>query len=214
MSQVEESLRRLQTEYFDLYYPHHPDPQTPVEETMRAFDDLIRAGKVRHIGLSDVAAWQAVEALWVAERKGLNLPVVLQVLFNMLYREPEEELLPVCDRFGLSLVAFSPLAGGVLSGIYRRGAAAPVGSRGSITSTTSGRPAATPVLTDENLAFVEKVAAFALAHGHTTAQVALAWLLAHEPVASVICGAGSVTELEESVRAADLVLSAEDMQQL
>lgn len=204
LQQVEISLRRLGTDYLDLYYPHHPDPQTPIEESLRAFDDLLRQGKIRALGLSDYRAWQVVQALWTAERKNLAEPACVQTLYNLLDRSDERELLPVCRQFGLRLVIFSPMAGGVLSAQYRPGAAPPPGSRAQYTRASAGRPAATPVLTDANLAAAQRLAAFAADHDATASQMALAWLLSHEEVASAITGAGSPAEIDENLRAIEL----------
>ncbi len=134
---VEASLRRLQTDYVDLYYPHQVDPETDLEITLRAFDDLLSAGKVRAIGLSNYPAWLTVEALWIADRRNFASPVCVQSLYNLLARDVEHELVPACARHGLSLVTYSPLAGGVLTGKYapgrRRPIAAPRTSAGPVT---------------------------------------------------------------------------------
>lgn len=204
MQQVEISLRRLRTDYLDLYYPHHPDPQTPIEESLGAFDDLRHQGKIRALGLSDFRAWQVVQALWTAERKNLAVPACVQTLYNLLDRSDERELLPVCRQFGLRLVIFSPMAGGVLSAQYRPGAAPPPGSRAEYTRASAGRPAATPVLTDANLAAAQRLAAFAADYDATASQLALAWLLSHQEVASAITGAGSPAELDENLRSIEL----------
>ncbi|HEY7295809.1 MAG TPA: aldo/keto reductase, partial [Dehalococcoidia bacterium] len=117
MQQVEQSLRRLRTDYIDLYYAHHPDPRTPLDQTLRAFDDLIREGKVRYVGLSTFPAWQTTEALWICDRLGLYAPICCQLPYNMAVRGIEQEVVPACRRFGLGITVFSPLAGGLLAGI-------------------------------------------------------------------------------------------------
>ncbi len=200
MQQVEESLRRLQTDYVDLYYAHHPDPATPLDQTLRAFDDLIRQGKVRYAGLSTFPAWQMTEALWTCDRLGLHAPVCNQVSYSLAGRAVERELLPACLRFGLSLVIFSPLAGGLLAG-----------------SEAARRPLAGaqrwggPAFTREHLALAERLEGLAQAWGQPPAQIALAWLLSRPVVASAIVGPENVAELDASAPAADLTLAPEQL---
>lgn len=210
MEQVEISLRRLGTDYLDLYYPHHPDPLTPIAETLRAFDDLVRQGKVRYVGLSDHRAWQVVKALWTADERRLSSPVCVQTLYHLLDRRDEVELLPACRQFGLSLVIFSPLAGGLLAGTYRPGQPPPAGSRGQSTHTERGRPSSIPLLTAAALSAAQRVAQVAGERGLLPSQMALAWLLSHPEVGAVISGASTVAELEENAAAVDLPFSAED----
>ena len=214
MQQVEVSLGRLRTDHLDLYYPHHPDPRTPIEESLRAFDDLVRQGKVRYVGLSDYRAWQVVEALWAADRRHLAPPACVQTLYNLLDRRDEQELMPACRRFGLSMVVFSPLAGGLLSGQYRPGAPPPAGSRGQYTQARGGRPSSIPLLTEPNLAAAERLVAFAREHGATASQVALGWVLSHPEVASTITGAAGPAELDENARAVELATAEIDWRAL
>jgi aryl-alcohol dehydrogenase-like predicted oxidoreductase len=210
MEQVEISLRRLGTDYLDLYYPHHPDPLTPIEETLRAFDDLVRQGKVRYVGLSDHRAWQVVKALWTADERRLTSPVCVQTLYHLLDRRDEAELLPTCRQFGLSMVIFSPLAGGLLAGTYRPGEPPPAGSRGQVTHADRGRPSSIPLLTAAALSAAQRVAKIAGERGQRPGPLALAWLLSHPEVGAVISGTSTVAELEENVAAIDLPFSAED----
>ncbi len=210
LRQVEISLKRLETDYIDLYYPHHPDPLTPIDQTLRAFDDLVRQGKVRSIGLSDYRGWQVVEALWAAERHLTATPVCVQTLYNLLDRRDEQELMPACRRFGLSTVAFSPMAGGLLSGQYRPHHDPPEGSRGSVTRAEHGRPSAIPLLVEPYLSASQRLVDIAHAHGRTASQVALAWILAHPEVASVITGVEHSAELDENMEAADMHLTSEE----
>ena len=209
MRGIEISLRRLQTEHVDLYYPHHVDPATPIEETLRAFDDLVHQGKVRYIGLSNFGAWPTVAALWAADRGGLASPVCVQTLYNLLDRSIEAELLPACARFGLSLVPYSPLAGGVLTGKYRAGAEPPAGSRAAYLGGVRerGRPGHVPVASERNVAVAERLATWARERGLTAAHVALAWCLRRPEVASAIMGASTVAQLDENAPAFDLLLS-------
>jgi aryl-alcohol dehydrogenase-like predicted oxidoreductase len=199
---VEGSLRRLRTDHVDLYYAHHPDPTVPLEESLRAFDDLVRAGKVRYAALSNFRGWQVVEALWIAERAGLAPIAGVQTLYNLLDRSAERELLPACAGHGLAVVPYSPLAGGVLTGKYRPGSEPPPGSRAATFGrAATGRPGHVPVLSQPNLAAAERVAAVAAELGMTAAQASLAWLLHQPTVASVIVGASSVAQLEENLSA-------------
>ncbi|MBI2940419.1 MAG: aldo/keto reductase [Chloroflexi bacterium] len=209
---VEGSLRRLRTDYIDVYYPHHPDPEVDLEETLRAFDDLVRAGKVRYIGLSNYPAWQVVEALWIADRRNLEPVACVQALYNLLDREIERDLVPACRRFGLGLMPYSPLAGGVLTGKYRSGESRPPESRAAqVGYAGRGRPAHIPVLSERNLAAAGRLAAFASERGETASRLAVAWAL-HQPlVTAVIMGASTVAQIEENVAAADLALTPDDV---
>jgi aryl-alcohol dehydrogenase-like predicted oxidoreductase len=200
MQQVEASLRRLQTEYIDLYYAHHPDPSTPLEQTLRTFDDLIRQGKVRYAALSTFPAWQMTEALWTCDRLGLNAPVCNQVSYSLAGRAVERELVPACLRFGVSLVIFSPLAGGLLAGV-----AAAERPRGG--AQRWGGPAFSP----EQIAIAHRLDGLARAWGLPPAQLALAWLLSRPAVASAVIGPETVAELEANAPAADLLLNAEQL---
>jgi aryl-alcohol dehydrogenase-like predicted oxidoreductase len=207
---VEGSLRRLRTDYIDLYYPHHVDPDVATEEWLRAFDDMVRAGKVRAIGLSNFPAWKMMETLWVAERRRLGAPVCVQTLYNLLDRDAERELTPACRAYGLSLVPYSPLAGGVLTGKYRPDGQPPDTSRAALVGLRqSGRPGHIPVLSEANLAAAQCLAELAADQGASPAQLAIAWLLRQPQVASIIFGASTVAQLEENHAAAELDLSPE-----
>ncbi|HZQ98085.1 MAG TPA: aldo/keto reductase [Chloroflexota bacterium] len=207
---VEGSLRRLRTDYVDVYYPHSVDPEVDLEVTLRAFDDLLRAGKVRAIGLSNFPAWLTVEALWIADRRGFAPPVCVQTLYNLLDRSAERELAPACQRHSLSLVAYSPLGGGVLTGKYRPDAPVPPDSRAAqVGHRPSGRPGHIPVLDPAYLAAAERLGAVARELGATAGQAAIAWVLRQPAVASVIVGASSVAQLDQNLTALDLRLDAE-----
>jgi aryl-alcohol dehydrogenase-like predicted oxidoreductase len=196
--QLERSLRQLQTDHLDVYYAHHPDAETPIDETVRAFDDLVRQGKLRYYALSTYPAWQVVDALWKAERCGANAPVCLQTQYNLARREPELDVVPVCLSNGLSLTVFSPLAGGLFAGPAKRTEAF-VGRR---------RWGGTP-FTDREVALAEQVERLAQQHGQSPAALALAWLISKPVVASAIVGAENVEQLEANAAAGDLALPAE-----
>ena len=206
MSAVEDSLRRLRTDWIDLYQVHSPDPLTPIEETLRALDDLIRQGKVRYIGCSNFPAWQAVEALWTARANGLNAFVSCQDEYSLLKRDPEPQLLPAMRKYGLGLLPYAPLASGLLTGKYRRNAPMPAGARLAKDERLAGR-----FLTDRNWSIAEKLADFATAHDRTMLELAFSWLLAQTPVASVIAGAAQPDQLEQNVKAGGWQLSADDL---
>lgn len=214
MQQCELSLRRLGTDHVDLYYAHHPDPRTPIDETLRAFDDLVRAGKVRYPAISNFAAWQVVEALWAADRAAAARPVCMQMLYNLLDRAAEREQLPLLAKYGMGALAWSPLAGGVLAARYRPGEAPVAGSRGDFwlerETAPHGRPGSVPQRGDANLRKAQALAVWAAARGHTAAQVGLAWLLGNPQLTAVIAGASSIAQLESNVAAADLTLTGAD----
>ena len=205
MRAVEDSLSRLRTDYIDLYQLHFPDPQTPVEETLRALDDLVRQGKVRYIGASNFTGWQVADADHLARREGLNRFTSAQNEYSLLKRGVEAELLPACEHFGLGLLPYFPLASGLLTGKYRRGEAPPEGSR----MATMGWAAKS--LTDDNFARVEALDAWAGERGHSLLELAFAWLLAHAPVSSVIAGATRPQQVQANAKAAAWTLTAEDL---
>lgn len=203
LSAVEASLRRLGTDYIDLYQIHFPDPSTPIEETLRALDDLVRAGKVRYIGCSNFSAWQVSEAMWTSCHHGLHAFVTSQPQYNLLQREIEQEHLPCCASHGLGIVPWGPLAGGFLTGKYRREQQYPPDSL------LATRPMAYERIPSEaNWAKLEALEAFAQARGRTVAELAIAWLLAQPRVSSVIAGASRPLQVDENVAAVDWVLDA------
>ena len=203
---VEASLRRLQTDYLDLYYPHQVDPDTELEITLRAFDDLLSAGKVRAIGLSNYPAWLTVEALWIADRRSFANPVCVQTLYNLLARDVERELVPACARHGLSLVTYSPLAGGVLTAKYGAGEPPPDSRAAHVGHASDGRPSHIPLLTPASLAAASRLRAVASEFDLSAAQAALAWSLCRPQVASVIFGASSVAQLRHALAADEVTL--------
>ena len=209
MSAVEASLKRLGTDRIDLYYPHLEDPLTPIEETLRALDDLVRQGKIRYIGCSTLSSGQVVEAQWVSTHFGLARYVSCQERYSLLDRDLDRELLPVIEGYGLGLIPFSPLADGLLTGKYRRNAPMPAGAR----LTTTPR-AAERRLNERNWTIVERLGDFCEARGHSLLELAISWLLHRPAVASVIAGATSPDQVEANVRATNWALSREDMDEI
>jgi len=179
---VEASLKRLATDYIDLYQIHWPDPMTPQAETLQALDDLIRAGKVRYVGCSNYAGWQIADASWIAETRGLNPFVSAQNQYSLLNRDVERDLVPACEQFGLGVLPFFPLASGLLTGKYRRGEAAPSGTR--LDNDRQRR-----VLQEAPWDTIERLEIFADKRGRTLLDVAIGGLAAQPAVASVIAGA-------------------------
>ena len=195
---LEESLKRLSTDYADLFYLHFPDPGTSLEESLRALDDLVRAGKVLYPAISNHPAWQVADAMAICDRDGYSKPVVVQNEYSLLVRNPEAELLPACKHFGLSLVPHSPLAEGFLTGKYRRDKPVPPLVRGY-----ENKMFQQMWLTDEHYDALDKFEAFAKERSHTVSDLAFAWLLSQPLVCSVIGGVTSVQQLEANVRAAE-----------
>ncbi len=205
MRAVEGSLRRLQTDHVDLYQYHVPDGITPIEETLAALDDLVRAGKVRYVGSSNFAAWQVAEAEFVARRDDLTRFVSAQNEYNLLRRGVEAELTPACERFGVGILPYFPLASGLLSGKYRRGEERPTGTR------LEGRD---DVFTDEAMDRVEALAAYAKERGVSMLDVAIGGLAAQPAVASVIAGAMTPEQVRANAAAGEWEPSAEDLAEL
>lgn len=198
---VENSLRRLQIEYIDLYQAHWADTDVEIEETMRAFDDLVQAGKVRAVGCSNYSAAQLREALGVSEKFGLARYETLQPHYSLVYRaEYEAELAQICRENEIGVIPYSPLAAGFLTGKYRRDEKADSVRAGSVAK----------YFTEKNWTLLDKMDEIAAEHGATVTQVALAWHLADEIVASPIIGANSVTQLEDSLGAVDVTLTFDE----
>ncbi len=209
VARIEASLERLGTDYVDLYYFHFPDPLTPIDESLRAIDDLVRAGKVRYPTVSNYQAWEVAEMIGVCERRGYEPPAASQVSFSLLDRAAEKEMVPACAHLGVSIVPYSPLAGGFLTGKYARGGPVPEGTR--LARVERARQAR---LTDANFDALEGYSAFASARGHTVGELAVSWLLAHQVVCSVIAGATAPAQVEANVRAAEWALSADEVREL
>jgi aryl-alcohol dehydrogenase-like predicted oxidoreductase len=196
-----DSLRRLGTDYVDLYQLHAPDPETPIADTLGALDECVRAGTVREIGCSNFSVEQ-MRAAEEAAANGTARFVSVQNQYNLLHRGPERDVLPECERTHTAFVPYFPLASGVLTGKYRRDQPPPDGSRlaGAAADRTQGP------LADTNLEVVEGLDAWARDHGHSTVELAIAWILAHPPVASVIAGATTAAQVQANVAASDWVL--------
>jgi len=209
MAEVEASLKRLKTDWIDLYQQHQPDPLTPIEETLRALDDLVRQGKVRYIGCSTLPAWQVVQAQWTSRHLGLHRFIACQEEYSLLARDLDREMMPVLEAYDLGLIPFAPLANGLLTGKYKRDRPLPKGARLSYMPRAAGR-----YLTDDNWTLVERLEAFAAERDHTLLELALGWLLHRPAVASVIAGATRPEQVEQNVRAAGWALTAEDMQEI
>jgi aryl-alcohol dehydrogenase-like predicted oxidoreductase len=209
MTAVEDSLRRLRTDYIDLYQMHQLDPRTPIEETLRALDDLIRHGKVRYIGCSNFPAWRMTEAAWTARVAGLNSFISCQDEYSLVHREPEAELLPAARHLGFGLLPYFPLASGLLTGKYRRNAALPANTRLANTQRLADR-----YLTERNWTIAEKLGDFVERRGRTMLELAFSWLLAQSPVASVIAGATRPEQLEQNVKAGSWSLTTEELAEI
>jgi aryl-alcohol dehydrogenase-like predicted oxidoreductase len=203
MSAVEASLKRLRTDWIDLYQVHRPDPLTPIEETLRALDDLVEQGKVRHVGCSNFSAAQVIAAQETSARAGLVSFVTCQDEYSLLVRGIEQDLLPTMREQGLSLLPYFPLAGGFLTGKYKQGAAAPEGAR-----LAAGNPR---FINDRSWSVVAQLGDLCARRGRSMLELAFGWLLANPAVASVIAGASKPEQVEQNVRAINWTLSPGDV---
>ena len=209
MNAVDASLTRLKTDYIDLYQQHDYDPLTPLDETLRALDDLIRQGKVRYIGNSNFPAWRIAEAEFTARAMNASRFISCQDEYSLVVRGIENELLPAAQQYGLGLLPFFPLASGLLTGKYKRGEAAPDDTRFGKMPRLRDQ-----YVTPRNEEVVEKLKMFAEARGHTMLELAFSWLAARPQVASVIAGATRVEQVEQNVNAIAWRLSAEEMAEI
>ena len=207
MNSVEASLRRLQTDYIDLYQVHWPDEETPLEETMETLSDLVRSGKVRYIGCSNYPAWLLAKSLWVSDVKGLARFDSLQPHYSLVHRaEFERELQPLCLDQGIGVIPYSPLAGGFLTGKYRRDSEMPDSARADGVRKR--------FMNEQGFAAVDKLEEIGRRHDATIAQTAIAWILANPAVSSAIIGANSLSQLRDTIKGADIELSVEDREML
>jgi aryl-alcohol dehydrogenase-like predicted oxidoreductase len=209
MTALEDSLRRLRTDWIDLYQIHSFDTLTPIEETLRTLDDIVRQGKVRYIGCSNFPAWRMTEADWTARMLGLNGFVSCQDEYSLIFRSPEAELMPAARAAGMGLLPYFPLASGLLTGKYRRNAPMPPGTRLAGTQQLANR-----YLTERNWGIAEKLGDFVEARGKTMLELAFSWLLARAPVTSVIAGATKPEQLEQNVKAGTWILTAEEIAEI
>lgn len=209
MSAVEASLQRLKTDWLDLYQFHRADPLTPIDETLRALEDLIRQGKVRYIGCSNMPAWQMANAEWTARDLGINGFASCQDEYSLLVRGAEKDLIPAARHFGMGLLPYFPLANGLLTGKYKRNAPMPEGAR-----MTREAQRANEVLTDVNWERTEKLTAFCEARGKTLVELAFSWLAAQPVVSSVIAGATKPEQIAANVKAAEWALTAEELAEI
>ena len=207
MDQAEASLKRLKTDYIDLYQMHSYDPLTPLEETLRAFDDLVRSGKVRYIGASNVTAWQLMKALAYSEYKGLEKFVSLQAYYTIAGRDVEREILPLLRDQKVGLLVWSPLAGGFLSGKYKRNATGEEGRRNEKFDFP-------PLNKDRAYDIMDVLHPMANEKNATLAQLALAWLLHQQSVTSVIIGANKIEQLNDNLKATGIILTADELEKL
>lgn len=209
MNAVEASLKRLRTDWIDLYQMHRFDPLTPVEETLRTLEDLISQGKVRYIGCSNFAPWQVADAAWTARDLGVTGFASAQDEYSLLKRGAESDLIPAAAHYGMGLLPYFPLANGLLTGKYQRNAPMPEGAR-----MTRETQRAAEVLTDANWEKTEKLAAFSEARGKTLVELAFSWLAAQPVISSVIAGATRPEQIAANVKAADWALTAEDLAEI
>jgi aryl-alcohol dehydrogenase-like predicted oxidoreductase len=193
---LEASLKRLNTDYLDLYYLHMPDYETPIEETLEAMDEAVRSGKVRHPAVSNYSAWQVCEILWLSEKNGYQPPRISQPMYNVVARAIEDEYLPFCKRFGISVIPYNPLAGGLLTGKQSRDKGPIEGTRFDKNALYLGR-----YWHDDYFAAVEELRSVAREAGKSLVELALEWLLGREPVDSVILGASRPDQLAENLAA-------------
>jgi aryl-alcohol dehydrogenase-like predicted oxidoreductase len=209
MTAVEDSLRRLRTDWIDLYQIHAFDPRTPIDETLRTLEDLVRQGKVRYIGCSNFPAWRVTEAHWTARDLGVTAFASCQDEYSLIFRSPEAELMPAARNAGMGMLPYFPLASGLLTGKYRRNAPMPPGTRLAGTQRLADR-----YLTERNWAIAEKLADFAEKHGKTMLELAFSWLLSQPPVSSVIAGATKPEQLEQNVKAGTWKLTPEELAEI
>lgn len=209
MEQCDASLKRLGMDYIDVYYCHRYHPETPLHETLRALDDLVRQGKVLYVGVSEWTAEQITEAVHLADKKLLDRIVVNQPNYSMLQRYIEKEIIPVSEKHGIGQVVFSPLAQGVLTGKYKKGESVPAESRAAQANTNMSH-----ILTEQNLDKVEQLRSVAYQEDLTLAQLAIAWILRQPNVASALVGASRPEQLQETIKASGVKLSSDTVEKI
>ena len=202
MDQIDASLARLQTDYIDLYQIHWWDDNTPIEETLRALDDLVRDGKIRYFGCSNFSSWQVCESVWTSRSVGINSFVSVQPHYSMMERSIESELLPFCQKYDVGVLPYYPLANGFLTGKYRRGENIPEWTRLGVNDRG--------MFTEENFDLIEKLDSFSSKREKTVLDLAFAWLLARDEISSVIAGATSAEQVVSNAATAEFVLTKEE----
>jgi aryl-alcohol dehydrogenase-like predicted oxidoreductase len=209
MSAIEESLTRLKTDWIDLYQFHQPDPLTPIDETLRALEDLVTQGKVRYIGCSNMPAWKVADAQWTARDLGIGGFASAQDEYSLLKRGAEADLIPAIRHFGMGLLPYFPLANGALTGKYKRNAPMPEGARLTKLPERAGQ-----IFSDGNWTKIEALEAFCEARGKTLVELAFSWLAAQPVVSSVIAGATRPEQIAANVKAAEWALTAEELAEI
>lgn len=206
MQALDASLKRLGTDYVDIYYVHTPDYSTPIDETLRALDDMVRSGRVHYIACSNFRAWRLCEALWTSDRLNLHAFSCVQPLYNLVNRDIEVELLPLCQEHGIGVVSYSPLARGILTGKYRPGESFPEGSRAARKDPRMLQAE----LRDASLDVAQRVGERAASKGCSTSHFALAWCLANSILTSIILGPRTIEQYEDNLKCLDVTITAED----
>jgi len=206
---AEASLKRLKRDWIDLYQMHRPDPTVPIEETLRALEDLVKEGKIRYIGFSQLAGWELAHRHWIARSNGLSPVAAVEIEYSLLNRDPERELVPAMREYGVGLLPFYPLASGFLTGKYKRGAPLPEGGR-----LTQGKSYADLFMTDSNWTVLEKLEAFCAARGRTLLELALSWLAAQPVMLSVIAGATRAEQVALNVKAIEWELTPRELTEI
>ena len=209
LEQVDDSLKRLNTDYVDLYQIHVPDPNTPILETLTTLNDLVRSGKVRYIGCSNFAGWQIAQAMETSRKESLEAFVSNQPEYSMLNRSIETEILPACENYKLGILPFFPLANGFLTGKYKRNQPPPSGTRLS-----ESAESANAYFTSKNFDIIEKLEQLANEANHTVTELAISWLLSNNNVSSVISGATKTSQLEINAKAADWTLESDILDEI
>lgn len=206
MRELDNSLRRLGTDFVDIYYVHTPDYETPIEETLRALDDMVRSGKVHYIACSNFRAWRLCEALWTSQRLNLHAFCCVQPLYNMVNRDIEVELLPLCQEYNIGVVSYSPLARGILTGKYKPGETAPEGSRAARKDPRMLQAE----WREDSLKVAAEIAAHCQSRGVSPSQFALAWCLANPIITSIIIGPRTLEQYEDNLGCLDITVTDKD----
>ena len=211
MQAIDASLKRLGTDYIDIYQIHKPDPMTPIEETLQTLDNLVRSGKVRYIGCSSFDAWQLCDAIWTSRMHNLEGLIMVMTEYNLIHRQPEAELIPCCEKYGIGVIPYRPIAAGFLSDEYVPGKPIPPNTRLSEQSPIMRRVAAEAVEHDDKL---NKLRKFAEDRGYHLSDLAIAWLLSHPWLTTVIAGATTLEQVSSNVSIAEWRLTAEDCSEI